>query len=270
MAIVTFLFISIPVFADIVEPSLTSKCTYLENIGFPQSYIKERSKLEIDSLYADLYGTDSWLISLEYSKLTETPETDSGIVPYGNISSSVMEFSVAVVQTINSNTHQVVSAMVYANWQWKSGRPNIKRTDAISVNWDPSLFVLKSGSFSSTIQDKYGDGAMEYTLIDKITSPDTATQGGVGVSVPLHLYNPNDHYGKLSGCVRLKLLPSHTIYNNNADRVSSVNAVYIHDPQIFHNTSFTFDITENSHVTISAPSTFDSVAATGNTYYREP
>jgi len=114
------------------------------------------------------------------------------------------------------------------------------------------------------------EGDRDYSTIDEITNPDTAAQGGIGVSIPLHLYNTHDYYGKLCGLVRLTLLPTHQIYDNNTNRVTSVNSIYIHDTRVSPGTSFTFDITENSHVNISAPGSFDSVSATANTYYREP
>lgn len=91
-------------------------------------------------------------------------------------------------------------------------------TDAVSINWDSSLWLFKDNSFSA---DLYGNtGNVNY---NSITTPATAALGGIGWYLPL-----NGQYGEPFGSASFTLIP---VDNNQPDGTqynTSVTGVYAH------------------------------------------
>lgn len=117
---------------------------YLASINIPEVYLRLASDEEIKQDYYTYYGSGT-IAETTVSYLAESGE--DGVMPLG-LSEDELKFTITATPALiksNGVTYiDCVSVMVTYEW---TILPRYKKTDAIVVNWDSSVFTFLSGSF---------------------------------------------------------------------------------------------------------------------------
>lgn len=199
---------------------------YLINAGLPQSYLDRRTPYEIDTLFelAQTYTLQHFSMSTSYF--------ENNTSTFGTIPVSDMEFHVDGIAAIftpdNSEQSYLLSILITVDYLWGSGRPFVRAEDAITVNWDSSLFQFVEGTFKSVDYHHMGPGE---TPVNSQTRPATLDQGGLGYYALLTNISPNPvlYSGNASFILNAKEnLFSKDTYPSNI-KLTSFTAVYTHN-----------------------------------------
>ncbi len=171
--------LSVPTFA--VTENDMNKISYLKDRGFPIEFLETLRSEDLDELYLGakdgtvLYGGTST------SKLSGT----GSIIPYAQ--GDIDYLGVGITHVFNmavtsDGIAKIESVGIYINYEWANGRPSIKKTDTIAINWDASLFYATGFSAESgAFLEKGG-----YVELDSWNRPTELTQGGLGYLAKLH------------------------------------------------------------------------------------
>lgn len=199
---------------------------YLINAGVPQSYLERRTPHEINTLF-ELAQTHTLQ---HFSMSTSYFEGDTS--PFGTIPVSDMTFNVDGVAAIRpplpNQPSYLTSVLVTIDYQWNSGHPFVRAEDAITVNWDSSLFQFVEGTFNSVDYHHMGSGEAP---VNSQTRPATIDQGGLGYYALLTNTSPNPvlYRGNAGFLLSAKEnLYSINDYPSNIKR-SLIAAVYTHN-----------------------------------------
>ncbi len=249
----TMLFVTI--FTTNVMAEEISPYNYLLGIGVPSSYLESISGEDINSIYNDLKGKNCSFNSLETSNEYDTV---GGVITRGYIPSKDLNLSIMTVQEMVNNTNIIKNVNVYVSWTWASNKPMIRHEDAISINWDNSLFQFKSNSFKSK---DYMDGKSK--PYNTITVPAIVNQGGLGYHTLLA--NSSTEFPDLHGFTSFILTCNDTIREGDT-RSTSINANYAHDKNPIPGIGITFS-KSGFGVSIDTGYLTDTISATTNLSY---
>lgn len=246
--------------------------------GMPEKYFSYTTDEEIRDLYNAHLNEEEIFVEHEELSLNES---SGDISLYGSISETMLTIDLYRVYNItyisNSGEYRIDNIQITVDYTWNT-LPVIMREDAVSVNWDSSVFVYKAGSFSLAEYFNYYSGE---TMEDKtakyktLTNPDTAVQGGIGFSIDLYtVYLGNSTFSSVYECyghAAFTILPTQTpMYrkrpSDSVYNTTSVNLNYTHNrTPIGGSVSFTV---AGFGVSINAPSLSDSTSRTVNIQYR--
>lgn len=246
--------------AMLTLPAFASDSPYmaLKAKGLPVDYLDSLSTEMLNMLYEQIGENDVALVSRQVTVLNETNE---GITTYGAISSSSMTLECIVLEIFKQGTKTVGGVIVGIDWAWQNGKPVFRLTDALSVNWDASLFALQEGSFLS--QDKWRlTGTDSWVVSKEYFRPTEANQGGVGYHT--QLTKDSNFRTDMGGSTILVLLPTTTIYDGSS-KVTSINVNYIHNKNTIFS-SFSFSKV-GVGISINARWPSDGASDTANYYY---
>ena len=227
--------------------------------GIPREFLLKRSVEEIDLLYdmAQEYV-------LEYKSEQELYD-DNQIATYGTINENHMTLTVSKVEAhsppLPGSPSRLDSVAVFVDYIWVDGRPLIKHEDAITVNWDSSVFLFVPDSFNSYDRiEVRSDQIIDYSQDFNVqANPAHLSQGGLGyyANLMFTLGNDLDDYLVRSGSASFMLEPRSTIYVGS-DLSTSIAVEYTHDKN-----PVGLGVTLEYHgfgVTVSAALLQDSVA----------
>lgn len=152
---------------------------YMKEIGTCQEYldiIPDEKLAELYDRFKDKNVKFSGFSSEIYT--FNCGDSQAEIVPYGQISDSKLQLSVATYENYDEDSKYVYALEVETCAKWLSF-PLVRFTDSMTFNWDQSLF---------TMQGFYGESGFirasgEYYQIDFVSSPAHAETGGVGWSL---------------------------------------------------------------------------------------
>lgn len=199
---------------------------YLINAGLPQTYLERRTPNEINTLF-ELAQTHTLQ---HFSMSTSYFEDDTS--PFGTIPVSDMAFNVdgiaAIKPSLSNEPSYLTSVFVTIDYQWNSGHPFIRAEDAITVNWDSSLFQFTEGTFYSEDYHHMGSGEVP---VNSQTRPATLNLGGLGYYAQLTNTSPNPvlYRGNAGFILQAKEnMYSEDEYPSNVKR-SLITAVYTHN-----------------------------------------
>lgn len=239
--------------------SREEKISYLVDKGIPYNTFVEMPSEVVDIWYYKLYGRDIVYLGKSSSALIE--QSENAITPYGTISSSDMTFTVTAIgfiTNLSDGSKKLNAVFVSVDYLWAEGKPLICYEDAISVNWNSSLFTYDADSFTS---NEYYLDSGSWVRSGRSTTPSEINQGGLGYYTTL-----TGGYDQLKGFASFTLLPCEdNMYTSSPNRTTSINAQYVHTKTLGI-LGATFGYSGNG-ITINAPALSDSVAASDNFSY---
>ena len=242
---------AIPSFAT---TTIETQVARLQELGFPQEFLESITDQDIHKLYEKSRSG-----ILQYGgKSTSLLYTDDDISLYGTIPSADMQLDVHYIPYTNSSGEAYTEIIIYVNYRWTTGHPEIRRGDGVAVNWDSSLFYTDAKTFSCSNSARF-----QNTLINSNSSKVTSalSQGGLGYSVDFpHVNNSGDDLVMkytFSGSASFSLYPTSTMYSGN-NRATTVNVEYCHNKTpVLGSVGFIY---KGVSVAISSPVLSDSVA----------
>lgn len=147
---------------------------------------------------------------------------DDSTANYGTIKESSLKLQLTTAEICGQGTNNIGCFLISASWEWAENKPVMRAKDAISVNWDASLFNLMSGGFYA--QDWYKSNASdEWTISNEYSVSAEATQGGIG-----HWTDLDEIRLCVGGGMILTIQPNAPM-TVGTTYSTSVNMIYAHD-----------------------------------------
>lgn len=200
----------------------------------------------------------------QYILLRMEQSLESNLMPIF-ISSYSLSLSIVSAEIYRKDTNIITSVivMVMIEWIWLNGKPTIRMTDSIAVNWDSSIFYLSSDGFFS--QDKWRLlGIDSWAISNEYTRPAESNQGGIGYYTRL-TSDPNFRT-EVGGDTLIILEPNAPMYSvSNPSYGTSINVNYVHNRSLVIPT-LSFSKTGTT-VSIDTILLSDSASATSNFRY---
>lgn len=217
------------------EVDLPEMTEYLVENGIPEEFLADKEPDYITALYEKLYGQR--FIFEESESVHGLGNYGDGVFVYGTIPEDELTLTVTKITNVvyDSSAHldQIKEVYLTVSYEWETGHPYIRREDAITVNWDTSVFCLKS--FES--QDyKYllSSGAWEKTA--EYFLPATAVQGGLGYYTNLAytetIMGQTVNALKCKGEALITLLPTSKTYHAE-EEATLISCIYTHNTSLF-------------------------------------
>lgn len=228
--------------------------------GLSEEVVKSLSQELVEDICEMVHQDE---IDVLWVEKTETLVEENSGISRGTINPIIMEFVViaganldagGAIETISVAT--VYSWLVVPVWTW---------TDAITSDWDSSVFTYVSNSMSGSLYARYDDDSVEQ--YGTVSVPTELAQGSLGVEVSLWA-GPTEEV-KYEGMIHYQLAPKNRpMYEGieNVDSSTVINAVYTHDrTPMIPGLSLTISA---GVVQVGFSLTHDSVGASANVYYR--
>lgn len=135
--------------------------------------MSDQVKLE---MYEKIQRYDDFFISNVETKIVnfDTPSDDLPETR-GTIPADQMPISTFYTNYVSGNKIEMVELYYFSQWTWG---PIITGTDALTLNWDSSMFALEG--FAA-----YNSFILEDFQTQVITRPASAAQGGIGITIPI-------------------------------------------------------------------------------------
>lgn len=242
------------------EGSGDVKRMFLLEKGIPQEYLNVLDEGELSELYEKYQNENVFFGGFE--KETLTFDESTGSMQRGTISNADMTMYIMKTVNVSSTTTKKISSVdVDFTWEWDTGAPAIRGTDAIAANWDGDVFSYKPASMRC--EAKYREvsppiGEMAYpTTYQTVTSLSAANQGGIGWDI-----NLKKDTNTMMGKGEFTLLPRETMYWNQTEGETNVSINVIYGHNIIPVGSISLTITPGVSVTITPSATVDSKAVT--------
>lgn len=181
---------------------------WLLEAGFPEKTLAGRSDDNLIRMYHDNASATDLTISTSTVHMNEG--TLSGIQPYDDIPSSHLDFTLTT--STSSRYGEITRVIAYVNWEWLNGRPYVRLTDGIIVNWNVDDFVF---------EELYADWVIDGAIAGKVGA-DIATQGGAGFYFPVgSITDSHEPYGSAD----VYLEPRYPMYTGDTHH-SQISAIY--------------------------------------------
>ena len=245
--------------ASTVEITTEDKKEYLISQGIPEDFLNDKETQDIDDIYASYYGKTVEYFGTETVSLTETADPSDisllGVIPSDDMMLKITHVYVYDASSTSSSYFRIFETVVYVDYRWYNGKPFFRLTDAVSVNWDSSIFLLKPNSFQSTdyLSSSIGDQT-NWIVTNTSSDPEQLNQGGLGYSIKMGS-SPNFSTVQ-KGTAKFTLQPRSNIYSGKT-RHTSINVEYVHNQSLFNTLTIAKD---GLGVTINLSGMKDSVA----------
>lgn len=242
---------------------------YLEQKNLPAKYLDLLEEERVEYIYNAIKNE-----GLEYTVKTVTTylkETGEGIVPTSDISEAHMKLDVSVADIWNSTTKRVTKVDVLVTYEWLNGRPMLRNTDAISVNWNADVYTYK-GPFESK---EYANITTKDDMYYSVGRPTEQEQGGLGYFIHLgETYDPINNLpcGNVHGKGSFILEPASPLYHvpeDEADEATlstSINVNYVHNEDLTGFFPLSFSI-KGVNVSVDTSGSHTEAAASCIMYY---
>lgn len=153
--------------------SKEEKIRVILETGAPEDFVKELSDYQINDYYTKFSGKNIIYKGTE-SKIVEVKD-EGDKQTKGTISKSLLQLSISVFEDMDDyGAGEIYGLIVGANYKWLDF-PKCAFTDAMTVNWDASLFNFQSFYAESGhyVQEQWFSS-------DKTNTPASLSSGGVG------------------------------------------------------------------------------------------
>lgn len=264
---------SFSIVASASEVTLEDKINVLLSQGIPNEFLEGKEAEQIEEIYGKLSGKEIVFNGTEIVTMSET-NTQSDVMPLGTIPSDHMLLKISTISNVKYDTNKkldkIIEVYVYVDYEWYDARPFWTWKDAITVNWDSSVFTYKSNSFSAKDYKKSISSNGKWFVTDTYNNPAALSQGGLGYFANL-AYSEN-LMGNTVGATGRKgsayftLLPRKSpMYLKSGVYTSAINVEYLHNknPGLL---SISFGY-KGAGVTASVPGLKDSVAKSATYRY---
>ncbi len=243
-----------------------SPYSYLLQIGFPSAYLDSLSSDMVLHIYETVVDKDVYSVN---SKTIYLDESNGIASTYGSISEKSLHLDILTAEICLKGTTTINGVLVAASWDWGYSKPFMRKTDALTVNWDNSIFAFAENTF--LLQEKFknykSDGTTtDWQVLQEYTRPTQHSQGGVGFTSKFSQFN--DFVG---GSVIFVVDPKLRMRVKSANEwgpSTNFNINYIHDRSI-RGLTYNFPIS-NGNVSIQPSGNSYDEAADSNSFYYVP
>lgn len=264
-------------FARASSVSIEDMRAYLTSINIPKVFLELASDELIEQKYYEYKDEEELSVNVTTSYMSEN--ITSIVTPLKNIPSDELEFSIfeftATAYDADRVKRHISKIEIFITYEWKK-LPVFKKTDAILVNWDSSVFTYRSGTFHA-IETRILDVG---TIIHKdevkreYTTPNTLVQGGLGYEMALNTPETQDEMISLSGIkgsisfylgpTQNPIYPAHE--DTDSHRETTINAQYRHNRNPFV-LSIGFS-TSGPSISFATSFATDTVASSQTIFYK--
>jgi len=245
---------------------------YLIDNGIPYDYLNDKDDAYITRMYDKLYGID--FIYHGSETVTMSVSDPSGNQVYGTIPEDELEFTITRISNVSYDSsagmNRVNEVYVDVEYSWIVGEPYVRKEDAITVNWDSSVFTYQEDSFYA-VDKKYLVSEGDWIISDEYSRPSQLAQGGLGYFTNLYyaesIAGVSVNAQRCKGEATFTLEPKDPMYQVSGESVTSINAEYVHDfsTPIF---SLSFATPDGYSISVEVPiGGTDSATCSVNYYY---
>ncbi len=215
LSLTTMLFNIVPVYAS------EQKYNKLLQEGFSRSFLDSIPSEMIEKIENEI--NDDEEITNIYTKVFYLYEGNNNeIQPCGMISEESLKLEIEAVEICLKDTNIITRVLVGISWDWEGTKPLQRKQDALTVNWDESLFVFEEDSFYSVDSGKSGEEE-EWVAEHEYTRPAQISQGGLGFYSLM-----SATYMLTAGAAMFFLLPEISMVTGST-KVTGINVNYVHD-----------------------------------------
>lgn len=226
-----------------VFPAFASESPYLFllNCGYPKEYLDGLSD-EMILKMRNIIGDNTIVSVTKESAILY--ENINNIQPYGSLEESDMIFNVYCSEICQKGTDNITRVLISIEWEWKGNKPLVRKQDAISVNWDNSIFNYVEDSFYAQCFMR-ASSANEWTCFKELTTLSASSQGGVGFYNSFAYSSGHNYFNR--GTAILLIQPNNAMKtktgDTNKDVSTGINFEYVHDrlPLISGSVSFSYN-----------------------------
>lgn len=221
---------------------------YLIGLGVPNEYVNSYSSAKLNKMY-EILQTGNYTYSGATTEIYEIENTDPRTK--ADISTSKLKLQIVTFDSRRGNYVNEVYAS--AAFEWLTP-PIASYTDALTFNWDGSLFSLADFYAMST-----GFVGNTPIVVDYVDAPAQSASGGVGWYINLSDYNFG--YVANAGSAEFRFLPKRNI-NINETLNTDMHFNYAHSKFGF---SLSFGIASDGPsmgVTFDENASYDTLATT--------
>lgn len=163
--------------------------SYLLRVGFPSAYLDSLSADMILQIYKTIADKDIYSVDSKTIYLSESNNISS---TYGSISEKSLHLDIITAEICQKGTTTITGVFVSASWDWGYARPFMRKTDALTINWDNNIFAFGENTF--LLQEKFKNYKSDGTTTDwqvsqEYTRPTQHCQGGVGFTTRFSQFN---------------------------------------------------------------------------------
>ena len=228
------------------------------SVGYPADLLDSLS----DEVLFDVYRMNKDEENIEVSYSVGYYSVAGNHLTRGNIDSSDLTFRLSCSR-VSSVDKIVKYVYVISSYEWTVNQPDFKLDDAITVNWDESLWGLERDSSSKVTNFKATfSGKVKRTGEDEVYAtldrPAKTNRGGIG----WYVEQDTDKYTYPHGTATFKLLPVDTQLMEGRRYRSFFTSTYAHEIAKVSSISLS---TSAAGVTISG--SYNEAAATNYVYY---
>ncbi len=195
-----------------------SNYEFLLSQGYPAEYLDNLTESSLQKM-VEIIGTGYIAnIEIEESTLNESTGTARGAINEGS-----MTLQIVTATICQHNTNKITGVLVSAAWDWAKNKPIYRGQDAVTVNWDNSIFSYNSDSFYA--QDYYkSDASDNWSIFKEYTTLATSNQGGIG-----HWTDLKGLKRYVGGAMVFLLNPNSPMINGTTYN-TTINVEYAHAP----------------------------------------
>ena len=213
LSISVFLLSIVPSFSLNEENSRDYR--FLLKQGFSENFLNNKTDEYLQKMVS-IIG-DNEIGNIE---TTVTELYDGGVSTMGAISSSSLTLKIVASEICKKGSNKIETVLVSVSWEWAKNKPVYRGKDAVTVNWDNSVFTYANGFYG---QDLYKSNASDDWIVFK--EYDTlaqANQGGIGNWTDLKAFQ-----NYVGGGMLFVLTPTSSI-NKGTNYSTSINVQYAH------------------------------------------
>lgn len=176
---ITTVFISIVMILSTTMPSFaveeeTNNYEFLLSQGYPAEHLDNLTESTLQKM-VEMIGT-GYISNIEIEESTLNESTG---VTRGAINEGSMTLQITTAAICQHNTDKITRVLVSAAWEWAKNKPIYRGQDAVTINWDNSIFSYNADSFYA--QDFYKSNASDdWSIFKEYTTLATSNQGGIG------------------------------------------------------------------------------------------
>lgn len=155
----------------------------------------------------------------------------NGVQTYGSISENTLKMESNMIPVTKNYSDTILYVIAMFNWEWEMGKPHLRKTDGITINWDANLFYLADETdFES--HDTFKKAGGNWVVGNEYNRPSEGAQGGVGYYTTLYpKENYNVFYDYVGGYTMISLMTTSTL-KMGTTYGTSMNVNYLHNTSI--------------------------------------
>ncbi len=201
----------------------SSNYDYLLDLGYSGELLDGLTEECLQKM-VDIIGDDT-VSNIYYG------ENQSNSFARGSIQEDSLDFNIVASEIGPKDEDYIKCVFVVVTWEWAKFKPVYRGKDAISVNWDSSVYTFGSDTFYAA--DLYKSNVDdEWSINSEYTTLTLAAQGGIG-----HFADLEEFKSYVAGTMFFTLYPTSRMNKGSTYR-TTINAEYVHSKLPLSGVSF--------------------------------